>query len=310
MGAGAAVKTGLSVLAVCFSLGASLVIGGDLAGVAKLVAKETTTQAAPSGVFSPFTVFCLSVGRVVSYLVLRSSWRGLKLAGALLMATYGISTIATQVDSLFFLSTKVPPGLIRALFVQGAIAMAFFAPLAVLILGKWRRPQEAVGKLDEPRVAATTMTWRIALLVVAFVFLYFFFGYYVAWQNPALRAYYGGINSAGFYESLKGNWKNQPLLFPVQALRALLYVACVYPLARMLRIPPWEEVVAPAAFFASWTTALLLPNPLMPATVARSHLWETLWFNLTYGALMGWLLRKTGAGGCRVESLSIWSKQE
>jgi hypothetical protein len=41
---------------------------------------------------------------------------------------------------------------------------------------------------------------------------------------------------------------------------------------------------------ACWTTVLLLPNPLMPAIVARTHLWETLAFNLAFGALAGWLL--------------------
>jgi hypothetical protein len=33
-----------------------------------------------------------------------------------------------------------------------------------------------------------------------------------------------------------------------------------------------------------------LPNPLMPASVARSHFWETLGFSLVFGALAGWLL--------------------
>jgi hypothetical protein len=302
MGASTAVKTGLRIVAVCFLFGVCLAIGGALAGVDKLVPKETTVQVAPSDAFLlPFAVFCLSVGGVVSYLTLRSGWRGLKLAGVLFAATYGISTIATQVDSLFFLSAKMPPGMIRALFAQGAIAMALFAPLAVLILGKWRSVPTAVETSEGPPLTATAMTWRLVALVFAFVLLYMFFGYYVAWRNPTLRAYYGGTDSANFYEALRSNWRNEPLLLPVQMFRALLYVACVYPLLCMLRIARWEHILATAAFLASWTTALLLPNPLMPASVARSHLWETLAFNLTFGALMGWLLGKTGP---RVEMVS------
>jgi hypothetical protein len=127
-----------------------------------------------------------------------------------------------------------------------------------------------------------------------FVFLYMFFGYYVAWRNPTLRAYYGGTDCPNFYGALRSNLRNEPLLLPVQTLRALLYVACTYPPLRMLRIVRWESVLATAAFLASGTTALLLPNPLMPRSVARSHLLETLAFNLTFGALMGWLLGKTG----------------
>jgi hypothetical protein len=117
-----------------------------------------------------------------------------------------------------------------------------------------------------------------------------FFGYFVAWRNPALREYYGGADVATFFEALKNNWLTQPQVFLLQVFRALLYVACVYPLLRLLPIARWQKAVATAAFLASWTTVLLLPNSLMPATVARSHLWETLAFNVTFGVLMGWML--------------------
>lgn len=129
---------------------------------------------------------------------------------------------------MFFLSTKMPPGLIEALFVQGAIAMALFVPLAVLILGKWRPAPTAIEANEAPLLKAAAMAWRIPLLVVVFVFLYLFLGYFVAWRNPALRAYYGGTEYGGFFESLKSNWEKQPHLYLLQVFRALLYLACVY----------------------------------------------------------------------------------
>ena len=229
-------KTGLRIVTVCFVFGVCHAIGGALAGVAKLAPKETPTHAAPANLWLPFALFSLSVGSVVSYLLLRSSWRGLRLAGAIFAATYGISTVATQVESLFFLSPKMPRGLIGALFVQGAIAMALFAPLALLILGKWKPAPTAIETNQAPPLTAVAMTWRIPLLVVAFVFLYLFFGYYVAWRNPALRAYYGGTEFGDFFESLKSNWERHPQLYLLQVFRALLYVACVYPLLRMPQI--------------------------------------------------------------------------
>jgi len=290
--AGTTMNTGLKIVAACFVFGVCLGIGGVLAGVAKVAPNEAQAQATPAGLFLPFAAFCLSVGGVVSYLVLRSSWHGLRLVGVLFAATYGISTIATQVESLFFLSAKMPPGMIGALFVQ-------FATLAVLILGKWRRATTPVGNADAPPLTAVAITWRIALLVVAFIFLYMLFGYYIAWRNPALRAYYGGTDVASFGEAMKSTWQKEPRLFLLQVFRVLLYVACVYPLLRMLRVARWEKALAMAAFLASWTTVLLLPNPLMPATVARSHLWETLAFNLTFGALIGWLLGNSGASVSR-----------
>ena len=289
-GARATVKTGLRILAVCVAFGVCFALAGVLAGVERLAPKDASAPATAADFLLPFAVFCVSVGSAVSYLVLRLRWRGVKLAGVLFVATFGISTVATQVETLFFLSAKMPPGMIRALFAQGAMAMAVFSPLAVFMLGKWKRTTPTEEGAEALPVTAAGMTWRIALLVAAFVFLYMFFGYYVAWQNPALRDYYGGAAVATFFESLKSNWLRQPQVFLLQVFRALLYVACVYPLLRLLPIPRWQKAVAAAAFLASWTTALLLPNPLMPATVARSHLWETLAFNLIFGALMGWLL--------------------
>jgi hypothetical protein len=203
---------------------------------------------------------------------------------------YGISTVTTQIESIFFLSNKLPHGMIRAIFIQGAIGMALFAPLAVLVLGKWRgaKPPTAVPTAEHMR--ASSVAWKLALLVVAFVFLYMFFGYYVAWQNPELRKYYAGPDWPTFFAALKGNGQNSPLIFAVATFRALLFVGFMYPLIRMLRSGRWESAIATALFLASWTTALLLPNPLMPASVARSHFWETLAFSLVFGTLLGALL--------------------
>jgi hypothetical protein len=209
------------------------------------------------------------------------------------VAIFGISTIVTQVESLFFLQAKMPAGMIRGLFVEGLIASVLIAPLAVLVLGKWKAAPPTTAQIAPARLSAASTAWRIALLVAVFEFLYMFFGYYVAWQNPALRQYYGGQEMPSFFAALKSNWVSQPRIYGLQVFRALLYVACVFPLLRMLRVARWEKAAGVALFLASWTTVLLMPNPLMPASVARSHFWETLAFNLTFGALLGWLLGKT-----------------
>ncbi len=218
------------------------------------------------------------------------------LAGTIFVSMYGISTVAIQVESVAFLSNKLPPGMIRALFFQGAIAAALFAPLAVLVLGKWRAASVRAPMPPAAPLKLASILLRLAILVAAFVFLYMFFGYYVAWQNPELRRFYAGPELATFWESLRHNWTSSRWIYALTALRALLYVVCLYPLVRMLHTSRWESALAAALFSACWTTLLLLPNPLMPASVARSHFWETLGFNLVFGALAGWLLCFTAPG--------------
>ena len=305
--------TGIRIAVVCLVFAVCMAVGGALSGLGRVAEQQAPDRAssqapspaaqpepavsqlpaknqpAPGGLLFPFLTFSICVGTVASYLILRSSWHGWMLAIAMFVSMYGISTVATQIESLVFLPNKLPHGMVRAIFAQGAIATALFVPLAVLLLGKWRvAPAEATPPAPAGRSAAS-VAWRIAILVPAFVFLYLFFGYFVAWQNPELRSYYGGPEWPTFFDSLKGNWSSARWIFPLQVFRALLYIAFVYPLVRMLRVARWESAIVTALFLSAWTTILLLPNPLMPASVARSHFWETLGFSLVFGTLLGWL---------------------
>jgi hypothetical protein len=292
--------TGLRMLAVCLLLAVCFAVGGGLSGVDKIAQKPVASQPAPpanqqvpqmpENFLRSFLIFVACTGGVLSYLILRGRWHGWMLAGVMFMSMYGISTVANQLDSVFFLSNKLPQGMIRALFVQGAIAAALFAPLAVLVLGKWRVASPPAPLAPAAPLKVAWLLPRLAILVAAFIFLYMFFGYYVAWRNPELRSYYGGPELATFWAALRHNWTSSPWLYALTAFRGLLFVVCLYPLVRMLQTSRWESALAAALFLASWTTPLLLPNPLMPASVARSHFWETLGFSLVFGALAGWLL--------------------
>jgi hypothetical protein len=293
--------TGLRILGVCLLFAVCFTVGGVLSGLDKVAQQSIASQPVPlasqqvpplpDNFLASFLIFTLSAGNILSYLILRARWHGWMLVAAIFVSMYGISTVASQLESVAFLSNKLPHGMIRALFVQGAIAAALFAPLAVLALGKWRAASIPAPKSPAsvpPKLASILL--RLAILVAAFVFLYMFFGYYVAWKNPELRHFYGGPELATFWAALRHNWISSRWIYALAAFRALLYVGCLYPLVRMLHTSRRESALAAAFFSACWTTVLLLPNPLMPASVARSHFWETLGFSLVFGALAGWLL--------------------
>jgi hypothetical protein len=292
--------TGLRILAASLLLAVCFAVGGALSGIDRIAQQTVASQPAPlanqqvpqmpEDFLRSFLICSLCVGGTLSYVILRSRWHGWMLVGAVFVSMYGISTVASQVESVAFLSNKLPQGMIRAIFVQGAIAAALFAPLAVLSLGKWRAAsvRAPMSPAVPPKLASILL--RLAILVAAFVFLYMFFGYYVAWRNPELQRFYGGPELATFWAALRHNWTSSRWIYALAAFRALLYIACLYPLVRMLHTSRRESALAAALFLACWTTVLLLPNPLMPASVARSHFWETLGFSLVFGALAGWLL--------------------
>src|SRR6266403_2887171 len=140
--------TSLKILAVCLLFAVCFIVGGALSGIDKAAQQTVASQPAPPAnqqvpqmpedFLRSFLIFTLCAGGTLSYVILRSRWHGWTLVAAIFVSMYGISTVAIQVESVAFLSNKLPQGMIRALFAQGAIAAALFAPLAVLALDKWR----------------------------------------------------------------------------------------------------------------------------------------------------------------------------
>ena len=210
-----------------------------------------------------------------SYLILRSRWTSWKLILTVFLIFFGVSTVMPQIESAYFI-TRLPPGMLPRLFVAGLIIAAIFAPLAVLILGKAKRSTNETSPL---KISVA----KLLLIVVAYLFLYFTFGYFIAWKNPAVRAYYDGSDPAGFIPHITTVLRDEPMLFLLQAVRALLWAAIALPVIKMMKGEWWERGLAVALLFAVMTSQLLLPNPLMPTEVRMVHLVETATSNFLFG---------------------------
>src|SRR5258708_37188701 len=81
-----------------------------------------------------------------------------------------------------------------------------------------------------------------------------------------------------------------PWMLPLQFVRGLLWVLSAYPAARMLKTTRSETACTIATLFGVWSFALLMPNPLLPSSVAHSHSWGPLWCDRLLGAIVGGLL--------------------
>ena len=222
---------------------------------------------------------------VWTYVILRSHWTGWKLILTVFLLFYGVNTLMPQIESAYFI-TRLPPGLLPRLFIAGLIIAAVFAPLAVLILGKAKsKTNETFGR---SRLKMPVSAWiaKSCAIVVVYLIIYFTFGYFIAWKNPAVRAYYGGSDPGSFVTHITSLLRTEPLLFLLQAVRALLWTAIAVPVIRMMKGEWWESGLAVALLFAVMTSQLLLPNPLMPAEVRMVHLVETATSNF----LFGWLV--------------------
>src|ERR1700686_2536891 len=114
---------------------------------------------------------------------------------------YGLMTFISQIESIAYLRAKMPPGLIKNLFVTGAVVAVLFVSLAVLIMGKIRGPEQPHA---ERVPTLKSQAARFCILAVVYVVFYYLFGYYVAWQNPELRLYYSGTTELkSFYQMMR-----------------------------------------------------------------------------------------------------------
>jgi hypothetical protein len=235
-------------------------------------------------------VVCVLQTLVLSYLILRSSWSGMRLALAIALVFYGVATFMPQIESAVFI-TSLPAGTLPRLFVMGALVAIPFAALSVLVLGKRKADPVDLNSTARLTMPASEWAWKLALIAVAYVTLYLSFGYFIAWRNPALRAYYGDIDPGSFTGQIGHILRDMTWLVPFQIVRAMCWVAIAIPVMKMLKGDRLETALALGFLFAVvMNSLLLLPNPYMPESVRMSHLVETASSNFIFGVLVGWLL--------------------
>ena len=232
---------------------------------------------------------------VIAALILASHWSGWKLAGSLALAYYGAVTFMLQIETWYFLSSvTVGAQLLPRLFLMGIPTAFLFIPLAVWILGKGRATAETSPNLALV-MPAKQWIWKLAVIAVAYLILYWGAGYFIAWQNPELRIFYGQPGDAlPFFTHTANTLRNDPMLFPFQILRALLWVCCTLPVIRSSKVNPWWTALL-VGLFLSVPTALplIIENPLMPiASVRMSHLIEGASSNFIFGTIVVWLLHR------------------
>ena len=236
----------------------------------------------PLSALSALMIMSFLNAAVLVYIAVRSRWSGWKLVVTLALVFFGVATVMPQIETAVFVRT-LPPGFLSRLILAGFLFSSLYATLVVFLLGKKKQ-------IEGHPPAMTASITRLGVAGIIYVILYFTFGYFVAWQSPAVRNFYGGGNLNGFFNELLKTWSTTPWLFPFQFLRGLLWTILALPIIRMFRGDRFEKALAVGLLFAVVTSQLLLPNPLMPYAVRMRHLMETASSNFLFGCLVVWLL--------------------
>jgi hypothetical protein len=255
-----------------------------------------TTPAEPGPVpqMAGLLIVCAVTVLVMMAVIHSSRWHGWKLMLWTSVAFYLVLTVVMQVEAWYFLlGLTVGPELMTRLFLQGIPTALVFIPIAVLVMGRFR-PLE--GETVSPAVHPMSFKewlWRLGVIYLAYLVLYYTAGYFIAWQNPAVRAFYGSPGEAlSFFQQMMHIFSSDPWLTPYQLLRTLIWVAGAYPIIRGSRLSLWQTaLLVGLALSVPQNIGHILPNPLIPlASVRMSHLIETASSTFVFGLIMTWLL--------------------
>lgn len=272
------------ILFICFAVAGSVIGQQDSTG-------QTPEQA--STVLMALLTVCFLNTIVLAHIILRSRWSSWRLIATVFFVFYGVMTFMSQIESAVFV-TRLPSGMLPRLFLMGILIAAPFSLLAVIILGKRKADTATSGEQNSRLLMPKNeWAWKLAVIAVVYLVLYFTFGYFIAWKNPAVQEYYGGIDEGNFFAHMNTVFTSTLWLVPFQALRAMLWVLLALPVIRMTKGRWQETAVAVGLLFAVLMNAqLLLPNPFMPEAVRMTHLIETASSNFIFGCLIVWLLHR------------------
>ena len=255
---------------------------------------STPAEPGPVSEMTGLLIVCAATVLIVMSMIHSSRCHGWKLIVSMSVAFYLVMTLVTQLEAWYFLlGITVGPELMSRLFLQGIPTAFIFVPISVFVMGRFRPLAGETAAQTTESMSLKEWLWKLAVIYIAYLVLYYTAGYFIAWQNPEVRAFYGSPGDARpFFQQMLHIFTTDPWLTPYQLLRTLIWVAGAYPLIRGSRLPLWQTaLVVGLALSVPQNIGHLLPNSLIPLNSVRmSHLIETASSTFVFGLIVTCLL--------------------
>ena len=224
----------------------------------------------------------------VYFIIKNSMVKGIKLYLICAGSVFLVQSFMTQIETLFFISAFKGLNVLDVVLfmVRDLIALAAVTPLMI----KFFQNSEAC---ETVKIDAKSAVIKISIIALIYICVYMIFGYFVAWQFEALRVFYSGsAEKLSFFGQLANNVKTNPLIYPFQFIRGILFSAAVLPL---LFINKKKKIFIISVCLVYVTTAvvLLIPNALFPDMVRYGHLIEMAASMTVFGLIAGNILWST-----------------
>jgi len=267
-------------------------VGGGL--VAPYLPAAITAEPGPIPANTALLIVCIATVLVIMWMIHSSRWHGCKLMLSMSVAFYLVMTLVTQLEAWYFLlGVTIGPELMSRLFIQGIPTAFIFIPMAVLVMGRVRAPVSETESAEIVPMPLKEWLSKLGVIYIAYLVLYYTAGYFIAWQNPDVRAFYGSPGDAlPFFQQMAHVFSTDPWLTPYQLVRTLIWVAGAYLIIRGSRLPLWQTaLIVGLVLSVPQNIGHLLPNSLIPLNSVRiSHLIETASSTFVFGLIVTGLL--------------------
>jgi hypothetical protein len=255
---------------------------------------DIAPEPGPLPLMTALWLTCAAATGVIMLTIHSSRWHGWKLILSMSVAYYVVLTVVTQLESWYFLyGLTVGPALMWRLFVQGIPIAFIFVPTAVFIMGRFRAP---TSELTLPEIATVPLKewlWKLGIIYLAYLTVYYLAGYFIAWQNPMVRAFYGSPGEPlPFFQQMMNIFVHDPWLTLFQLLRTLIWTAGALFVIRSSRFPRWETALIVGLMLSvPQNIGHLIPNAMIPLNIVRiTHMIETASSTFVFGVIVAWLL--------------------
>ncbi|HNW51477.1 MAG TPA: hypothetical protein PKH79_10365 [Prolixibacteraceae bacterium] len=215
----------------------------------------------------------------IIYLLKRLSLHGFRLIAATALSVYGIQIYMTQIETWVFIDSfpSITPKWLANIFIGN-----FVQTVVITLVGYFLwKPATKTEISSFKAMISRDMWWKLALLSVLYMILYFVFGSIVPWRFEVVR---------NFYHTSVITIGNTELAF-IQIARGALWVLFCLPVLFNLKGGKTERYIIVSLMMALLPTILLLmPNSLMPFPIRMAHFVEIFFSNGIFGLCIAGLL--------------------
>ncbi|MFW2489879.1 hypothetical protein ACN077_15150 [Clostridium chromiireducens] len=267
-------------------------VSGFLMGICGFV--KTSSQSSHNSLKSLLALFllCLFNSIIVIWYTNRSHYTEKKLFINIFIIIFGILGFMTQIETLYFNNSIDMPLLMVFITVFTCAMIGIFCALfSVNIKRKLKVQTNNNSALKFNSIGGNIR--KFIFLSFLYMIFYFFFGYFIAWQFPAVRVFYSGsTNILPFWTHMQNQFHQDAFLIVFQIFRGFLWTIIGYLLLKGLSVNNKIEryILMGLLLSIPLATPLFAPNDFMPSGVRFGHFFELLIENFLFGTILTYIL--------------------